>query len=184
MRGFGSTRWACPSTRDTIEGNRSLDINRLSYWAHRHHGAEQHPIGKILPPMSAQERSSLHNDLAVNGLQLLITGYEGMVLDGWNRYQPCIEENITPRFVDYGGEDPFGYVRSLNLSRRHLTLAQKKEIAKHIFEREPLRIQSPMNSDLATSEALRVRGVSRCRAFSQPSRSPACAAGDNARASG
>jgi hypothetical protein len=30
MGGFGSTRWACTSTNDTIEGARSLDINRLN----------------------------------------------------------------------------------------------------------------------------------------------------------
>jgi hypothetical protein len=30
MDGFGSTRWAWTSTRDTVEGNRSLDINRLN----------------------------------------------------------------------------------------------------------------------------------------------------------
>jgi hypothetical protein len=30
MGGFGSTRWAWASTNDTVEGNRSLDINRLN----------------------------------------------------------------------------------------------------------------------------------------------------------
>lgn len=30
MSGFGSTRWATISTKDTIESNRSLDINRLN----------------------------------------------------------------------------------------------------------------------------------------------------------
>jgi hypothetical protein len=30
MGGFGSTRWAQTSTNDTVEGNRSLDINRLN----------------------------------------------------------------------------------------------------------------------------------------------------------
>ena len=29
MGGFGSTRWGWVSTKDTVEGNRSLDINRL-----------------------------------------------------------------------------------------------------------------------------------------------------------
>src|SRR5215471_13321353 len=52
---------------------------------------------------------------------------------------PRYEESIEPRFEDYADDDPFGLVRSLNLSRRHLTLAQKKEVAKHIFEREPGR---------------------------------------------
>jgi hypothetical protein len=30
MGGFGSTRWAWISTKETVEGNRSLDINRLN----------------------------------------------------------------------------------------------------------------------------------------------------------
>jgi hypothetical protein len=34
MGGFGSTRWAWTSTRETVEGARSLDINRLN-WAGR-----------------------------------------------------------------------------------------------------------------------------------------------------
>jgi hypothetical protein len=29
MGGFGSTRWAWTSTKDTVESNRRLDINRL-----------------------------------------------------------------------------------------------------------------------------------------------------------
>jgi hypothetical protein len=30
MGGFGSTRWGCSSTKDTVEGNRRLDINQLN----------------------------------------------------------------------------------------------------------------------------------------------------------
>jgi hypothetical protein len=112
---------------------------------------KQHPIGQIIPPMSAEERSSLRNDLVVNGLRVPIMPYEGQILDGWHRYELCIEENIEPRFYDYEGEDPFGLVRSLNLSRRHLTLAQKKEVAKHIFEREPGRSDRSVGEELGLS---------------------------------
>src|SRR5499427_8850419 len=55
------------------------------------------------------------------------------------------------RFEDYAGKDPFGFVRSLNLSRRHLTLAQKKEVAKHIFEREPGRSDRSVGEELGLS---------------------------------
>jgi hypothetical protein len=44
--------------------------------------------------------------------------------------------------------DPFGLVRSLNLSRRHLTLVQKKEVAMHIFEREPARSDRSVGKEL------------------------------------
>src|SRR5262249_14967491 len=112
---------------------------------------EQHPIGQILPPMSPEEYYSLRNDLVVHGLRVPILRYEGQILDGWHRYQLCIEEKIELRFEDYAGEDPFGFVRSLNLSRRHLTLAQKKEVAKHIFEREPGRSDNSIAKEIGLS---------------------------------
>src|SRR5262252_9677766 len=55
------------------------------------------------------------------------------------------------RFEDYAGKDPFGLVRSLNLSRRHLALAQKKEVAKHIFEREPGRSDNSIAKEIGLS---------------------------------
>jgi len=42
-------------------------------------------------------------------------------------------------------------VRSLNLSRRHLTLEQKREIAKHIFEREPGRSDNSIAKEIGLS---------------------------------
>jgi len=42
-------------------------------------------------------------------------------------------------------------VRSLNLSRRHLTLAQKREVAKHIFEREPGRTPNSVAEEVGIS---------------------------------
>jgi len=106
---------------------------------------------RSLPPMSAEERRSLRNDLVMHGLRVPIIRRAGMVLDGWYRYQLCIEESIEPRFEDYADDDPFGLVRSLNLSRRHLTLAQKKEVAKHIFEREPGRSDRSVGEELGLS---------------------------------
>src|SRR5215831_14924170 len=101
---------------------------------------EQHPIGKdIIPPMSAEERSSLRDDLVAHGLRVPIVRHEGMILDGWTRYRLCVEENIELKFVDYDGDDPLGFVASLNLKRRHLTLAQKNEVAKKILEWQPER---------------------------------------------
>ena len=42
-------------------------------------------------------------------------------------------------------------MRSLNLSRRHLTLAQKKEVAEHIFEREPGRTANSVAEEVGLS---------------------------------
>src|SRR5215471_7752962 len=112
---------------------------------------EQHPIGQIVPAMSADERTSLRNDLVINGLRVPIVLYEGKILDGWHRYQLCIEEKLNVYFEEYAGNDPFGLVRSFNLSRRHLTLEQKREIAKHIFEREPGRSDNSIAKEIGLS---------------------------------
>jgi len=112
---------------------------------------EQHPIGQILPPMSPEEHSSLRNDLVVHGLRVPIVRYEGKILDGWHRYQLCLEEKIEPQFEEYVGPDPFGLVRSLNMSRRHLTLEQKKEVAHHIFHREQGRSDRSIAEEIGLS---------------------------------
>jgi len=93
-----------------------------------------------------------------------IIRHAGMVLDGWYRYQLCIEESIEPRYEDYADEDPFGFVRSLNLSRRHMTLAQKKEVAKHIFEREPGRTDNSIAKEIGLSPTT----VARVREEAEP----------------
>ena len=55
MGGFGSTCWNCVSTKDTVEANRSLDINKLNPTSR---------IGAILcgPPAGNQRvsRKGLH----------------------------------------------------------------------------------------------------------------------------
>jgi hypothetical protein len=112
---------------------------------------EQHPIGQIVPPMSERERSALRNDLVVMGLQVPIVLYEGKVLDGWGRYTLCVEEKIEPRFVDYEGNDPLGFVASLNLKRRHLTYEQKNEIAKKILEWRPERSDRSIAKEVGLS---------------------------------
>jgi len=132
---------------------------------------EQHPIGQIVPAMSADERTSLRNDLVINGLRVPIVLYEGKILDGWHRYQLCIEEKLNVYFEEYAGNDPFGLVRSFNLSRRHLTLEQKREIAKHIFEREPGRSDNSIAKEIGLSHPtvakIRQEVESNCKNFNK-----------------
>ncbi len=48
-----------------------------------------------------------------------------LILDGRNRLRAAHEACIRPEFTDYEGDDPVGFVVSLNVKRRHLNESQR-----------------------------------------------------------
>ena len=51
---------------------------------------------------------------------------DGMVLDGWHRYQACDQLGLKAKQFTFGAdEDPVAWVLSHNLHRRHLTASQR-----------------------------------------------------------
>ena len=83
-----------------------------------------HPIAAIFPLLDEHKLAELTADIKANGLKQDITLYEGMILDGRNRYRACLQADVLPTFHAYAGDDPVGHVLSLNLHRRHLTASQ------------------------------------------------------------
>jgi predicted HTH domain antitoxin len=88
----------------------------------------EHPAAKLFPDMPQAEFDELKEDIAANGLLNGIVRYEGRILDGRHRYRACLDISLEPRFVDYDGDDPTGYVISVNLRRRHLNESQRAMI--------------------------------------------------------
>src|SRR5216683_8344254 len=88
-----------------------------------------HEAAGIFPMMDEADYQELKADIAANGLRQKIVTYQGRVLDGRNRYRACIETGVEPRLWEYPGDDPVGYVVSLNLRRRHLNESQRALIA-------------------------------------------------------
>jgi hypothetical protein len=86
---------------------------------------QAHPLAECFPRMSDDEIQSLAEDIKANGLSVPIVLYEGMILDGRNRYRACELAEIEPRFAHYSDNDPVGYVWSLNGERRSLTHEQR-----------------------------------------------------------
>lgn len=88
-----------------------------------------HPACKIFPPLGEAELAELANDIAANGLRNPIVLLKGKVLDGRNRLAACKIAKVKPKFIDFKGQDPIGWVVSQNLVRRHLTASQKAVVA-------------------------------------------------------
>lgn len=90
---------------------------------------EFHPIANLFPLIEGDDFDNLCDDIRSAGLRQNIMIFEGKILDGRNRYRACLRTGEKPRFVDYLGDDPFGYVAAQNLLRRHLSPPQRAIIA-------------------------------------------------------
>jgi hypothetical protein len=73
------------------------------------------------------ELNKLVEDLKQYGLLTPIVVYEDKILGGRNRDRGCFEAEVTPRYVEYTGSDPLGFIVSANLHRRHLTVGLDHE---------------------------------------------------------
>jgi hypothetical protein len=88
-----------------------------------------HPAAELFPLMAGESFAELVDDVRVNGLnESIVRTEEGAVLDGRNRYLACLAAGVEPRYVVYTG-NPWTFVISTNLHRRHLTDGQRAVIA-------------------------------------------------------
>src|SRR5262245_55724152 len=105
-----------------------------------------HPLADIFPLMEGEEFDALVADIKAHGLREPIVTYDGMILDGRNRYRACLAAGKAPRF--YGAfwaegkklcavDDPATYVISANIHRRHLTAEQKRELIAKLIRATP-----------------------------------------------
>ncbi len=90
-----------------------------------------HPASALFPIMSDEDLADLARDIAEHGLLSPVTKFEGLILDGRNRLRACELAGVDPVFVEWqsNGETPTEWVISVNLHRRHLTVAQRAAIA-------------------------------------------------------
>lgn len=90
-----------------------------------------HPYADIFPLIGAAELRELADDVKDRKLLHPIVRFEGQILDGRNRYLACRMAGVPARFEDFHGtaEEALALVVSENVKRRHLTTAQRAEIA-------------------------------------------------------
>lgn len=91
-----------------------------------------HPISEIFPAMEGEEFAALVEDIRKNGVRQPLVMYQGKILDGRNRWRACDKLGIKPKTTDYRGDDPVGFVLSLNLTRRHLNESQRAMVGAKI----------------------------------------------------
>jgi len=110
-----------------------------------------HPLADIFPLMEGEEFDALVADIKANGLYLPIELYDGMILDGRNRYRAVralgwhpdrIEEQTLtagPSGTDthLRVDDPVAYVISKNIHRRHLTAEEKIKYVAQLVAAQP-----------------------------------------------
>lgn len=91
-----------------------------------------HRYAEIFPLMNSEEMADLVNTIQDHGQEDEIIMFEGRILDGRNRYIACHQLHIVPKIkpIDFASnEDALQYVLDHNLSRRHLSRAQKATVA-------------------------------------------------------
>lgn len=90
---------------------------------------EYHPLANIFPLIEGQAFDDLVDDVRKNGVREPLWMYQNQILDGRNRYRAAKEAGVKCELRTYDGDDPVGFVVSLNLHRRHLTESQRAMVA-------------------------------------------------------
>lgn len=113
-------------------------------------------VYQVMPPLSDGDYAALKADIAERGV-LVPVEYDdaGNVLDGHHRLKACAELGITewPRIVRSGlaADEKRRHARQLNLARRHLDRAQKRELIAAQIKETPEKSNRQIAEDLKTS---------------------------------
>lgn len=99
---------------------------------------KQHPLSAAFPAMQDDEFQSLVDSIDSIGVQNPITLFEGMVLDGWHRYQAANQVNIDCPTVALGDVDPQDFVIAQNKARRNLTASQRAIAVTSVYGWHPV----------------------------------------------
>jgi hypothetical protein len=133
-------------------------------------GVQWHPYADLFPWIEGAAFDDLKADIAENGVLEPIVFFEGKILDGRNRYMAARDLGIEYPRVEYRGDDPLGYVVSLNLRRRHLTESQRGMVAAKLAKMPVGRPEkaadlpvSPTQAEAATMLAVSERTVRAAR---------------------
>jgi ParB-like chromosome segregation protein Spo0J len=112
-----------------------------------------HPLADLFPLMAGAEFDELVADIKANGLLKPIAVFDGMILDGRNRYRACIAAGVHLVTDDIDGwiDDPAAYVISANIHRRHLTPEQKRDLLVELVKASPEKSDRTLAKEAGTT---------------------------------
>ena len=126
-----------------------------------------HPAAELFPQMSESELRELGDDIKRHCLHnpiVIFTDRDGAerLLDGRNRLDAMelvglpivkdgkLEPGLVPTCILHHNEDPFAWVLSANIHRRHLTSEQKRDVVAKLLKAKPAQ------SNLAIAKQVKV----------------------------
>ena len=94
---------------------------------------QSHRAAEIFPKMAGADFEALVDDIRQYGQREPIVVHDGLILDGRNRYQACLQLGIEPLTAEWDGTGtPEAFVISMNIHRRHLGSGQRAMTAKRL----------------------------------------------------
>jgi hypothetical protein len=105
-------------------------------------GFVAHPFANMFPMIEGSAFEELKRDIAAQGILEPIRLYQGMILDGRNRYaaaKACEHKFTLADFVQWEGTpaEAEAWVISTNLHRRQLTTKQKQDLITNMVRKNP-----------------------------------------------
>lgn len=91
--------------------------------------ARFHEYANLFPMLAGPALDELREDIRAHGVREPVVFLGDAILDGRNRYMCARDLGMEYPRVEYGGDDPLGFVISHNLHRRHLTESQRASVA-------------------------------------------------------
>ena len=135
---------------------------------------QQHPLSAAFPAMSTEDFQGLKDSIENIGVQNPITIFEGMVVDGWNRYKAANELGMDcPSKELDAWIDPVAFVRAQNKDRRHLPLSAWALIEVSLREWKPAHrpgkgaLSAPLqasNQEMADAAGVKKRLIQQAKA--------------------
>jgi len=112
---------------------------------------------QVMPELTAEEYAELKADIEQRGVMVPIEFDElGNVLDGYHRLQICKELGIKdyPKVIRAGMSEAekLTHARKLNIARRHLTQAQKRDLIQAQLKETPEKSDRQIAKDLGVSD--------------------------------